>query len=149
MELGAYAQQLCLMPDTPGRKDVLLSIRDRLPGLNRHEQSAVMLAMLISAQVIEGPRSEMAARLEQQHGSALSAEARRQLKELRRDLAGEDPYVAAEDPVSIYDLCCTAFEPLDEDEPIVRSGPKIGRNDPCWCGSGKKYKKCHLDADEG
>ncbi|HUF05985.1 MAG TPA: preprotein translocase subunit SecA [Candidatus Binatia bacterium] len=25
----------------------------------------------------------------------------------------------------------------------ARSGPKIGRNDPCWCGSGKKFKKCH------
>lgn len=25
--------------------------------------------------------------------------------------------------------------------------PKIGRNDPCWCGSGVKYKKCHLDFD--
>lgn len=25
---------------------------------------------------------------------------------------------------------------------------KIGRNDPCWCGSGKKYKQCHLVADE-
>ena len=25
---------------------------------------------------------------------------------------------------------------------------KIGRNDPCHCGSGKKYKKCHLDADQ-
>jgi len=25
----------------------------------------------------------------------------------------------------------------------VRSEPKIGRNDPCPCGSGKKYKKCH------
>jgi preprotein translocase subunit SecA len=25
---------------------------------------------------------------------------------------------------------------LDENE-------KIGRNDPCWCGSGKKFKKCH------
>ncbi len=23
-----------------------------------------------------------------------------------------------------------------------------GRNDVCWCGSGKKYKRCHLDADE-
>ena len=23
----------------------------------------------------------------------------------------------------------------------------LGRNDPCWCGSGKKYKKCHLDSD--
>ena len=25
---------------------------------------------------------------------------------------------------------------------------KIGRNDPCWCGSGKKYKDCHLALDE-
>ena len=23
-----------------------------------------------------------------------------------------------------------------------------GRNDECWCGSGRKYKKCHLDFDE-
>jgi preprotein translocase subunit SecA len=25
----------------------------------------------------------------------------------------------------------------------ARSGPKVGRNDPCWCGSGKKFKRCH------
>jgi preprotein translocase subunit SecA len=25
--------------------------------------------------------------------------------------------------------------------------PKIGRNDPCWCGSGKKYKQCHMRLD--
>ncbi|MFO8102038.1 MAG: SEC-C metal-binding domain-containing protein [Dehalococcoidia bacterium] len=24
----------------------------------------------------------------------------------------------------------------------------LGRNDPCWCGSGKKYKKCHFEADQ-
>lgn len=24
----------------------------------------------------------------------------------------------------------------------IRKGPKVGRNDPCTCGSGKKYKKC-------
>lgn len=24
----------------------------------------------------------------------------------------------------------------------------LGRNEPCWCGSGKKYKKCHADFDE-
>lgn len=24
---------------------------------------------------------------------------------------------------------------------------KVGRNDLCWCGSGKKYKKCHLERD--
>jgi len=27
--------------------------------------------------------------------------------------------------------------------PVERSVPKVGRNDPCPCGSGKKYKKCH------
>ena len=31
-------------------------------------------------------------------------------------------------------------------EQFVRSAPKIGRNDPCPCGSGKKHKKCCLAA---
>lgn len=28
------------------------------------------------------------------------------------------------------------------EKPMVRESPKVGRNDPCPCGSGKKYKKC-------
>jgi preprotein translocase subunit SecA len=28
-------------------------------------------------------------------------------------------------------------------ETVVRAEKKVGRNDPCPCGSGKKYKKCH------
>jgi SEC-C motif-containing protein len=28
-------------------------------------------------------------------------------------------------------------------KPVRNEGPKVGRNDPCPCGSGKKYKKCH------
>ncbi len=35
-----------------------------------------------------------------------------------------------------------ADEPVKKPEPI-RVGEKIGRNDPCPCGSGKKYKNCH------
>jgi preprotein translocase subunit SecA len=31
----------------------------------------------------------------------------------------------------------------------LRVGDKLGRNDQCWCGSGKKYKHCHLRAEEG
>jgi preprotein translocase subunit SecA len=36
-------------------------------------------------------------------------------------------------------------------QPVRRDGPKIGRNDPCPCGSGQKFKKCHGAAleDEG
>lgn len=35
--------------------------------------------------------------------------------------------------------------PESMSETVKREGEKIGRNDPCPCGSGKKYKKCHLN----
>jgi len=64
-------------------------------------------------------------------------------------------------PITVYDICAGEAEwedgedDEDEDEaddfmipePIHRTA-KPGRNDPCWCNSGKKYKKCHLEADE-
>ena len=40
--------------------------------------------------------------------------------------------------------------PSDADDVISqvrRSGPKVGRNDPCPCGSGKKFKACHGKID--
>jgi preprotein translocase subunit SecA len=39
----------------------------------------------------------------------------------------------------------TPSEP-EKVETVKRDGDKIGRNDPCPCGSGKKYKKCHGQA---
>jgi preprotein translocase subunit SecA len=35
------------------------------------------------------------------------------------------------------------FDPSQTKQEPVKVGPKIGRNDPCPCGSGKKYKACH------
>jgi uncharacterized protein YecA (UPF0149 family) len=32
--------------------------------------------------------------------------------------------------------------------PEPQAVPVLGRNDRCWCGSGKKYKSCHLAGDE-
>ncbi|MGC2375198.1 MAG: SEC-C metal-binding domain-containing protein [Solirubrobacteraceae bacterium] len=26
---------------------------------------------------------------------------------------------------------------------VIDSEHQVGRNDPCWCGSGKKFKRCH------
>ena len=69
--------------------------------------------------------------------------------------------VAAADEVSWWQLFSKPAEPYDDewetDAPStlptipvprgsavpIRNLPKIGRNDPCPCGSGKKYKKCH------
>ena len=33
--------------------------------------------------------------------------------------------------------------PIVVEQRVVSEDEQIGRNDPCWCGSGKKYKKCH------
>jgi uncharacterized protein YecA (UPF0149 family) len=42
---------------------------------------------------------------------------------------------------------CQSFNDIENQEevpqkPVVRDTVKVGRNDPCPCGSGKKYKKC-------
>ncbi|MNU08201.1 preprotein translocase subunit SecA [compost metagenome] len=47
----------------------------------------------------------------------------------------EEPEVA-EEQGDVAVATATAVAP-------VRSEPKVGRNDPCPCGSGKKYKHCH------
>jgi len=39
------------------------------------------------------------------------------------------------------DVVSEAAEAIEKSKP-VRTGPKVGRNDPCPCGSGKKYKQC-------
>jgi preprotein translocase subunit SecA len=36
-----------------------------------------------------------------------------------------------------------AREPARQQQPYRREGRKIGRNEPCWCSSGKKFKHCH------
>ena len=40
-------------------------------------------------------------------------------------------------------LASAAADPPPAAAPFVRAGGKVGRNDPCPCGSGKKYKHCH------
>jgi preprotein translocase subunit SecA len=42
-----------------------------------------------------------------------------------------------------------ASQTQEKIEPIRNQGPRVGRNDPCPCGSGKKYKNCHMRSDQG
>jgi preprotein translocase subunit SecA len=64
-------------------------------------------------------------------------------------------YTYQEDPVQGFDAAAQAEgdpEPVEERGPpvavveqrVLTEDQKIGRNDPCPCGSGKKYKHCHL-----
>jgi hypothetical protein len=45
--------------------------------------------------------------------------------------------------VEAFDAAVSGRRPGQTIKPVVREEPKIGRNDPCPCGSGKKYKRCH------
>ena len=42
----------------------------------------------------------------------------------------------------------SSYEDVKDTTPLPVAKPKAGRNDPCPCGSGKKYKKCCLNRDE-
>ena len=56
-------------------------------------------------------------------------------------VAGPGAAVTAATPVGGGGGAVITTQPQQQ---IVRSEEqKLGRNDPCWCGSGKKYKKCH------
>jgi preprotein translocase subunit SecA len=62
---------------------------------------------------------------------------------------GVDVAAQRRDPRKIKEERKDIFESGDSEreerksEPVRRSMPKVGRNDPCPCGSGKKYKSCH------
>jgi len=148
LDLAALAQQLCLMPEVPGRSQVLLSLADNIAEFDKDERDLVIFSMLTSAHVMHGGTSQAAAAIETQYGALLSREARKELKSLRAEIEeARQEIVEAEEP-SLYDVCLEGFDMVD-DETFERAEPKRGRNEPCWCGSGKKYKKCHLDSDEG
>ena len=61
----------------------------------------------------------------------------------RRKVAEIEELVGAvQDNMRLADYNGNTFSALPPARPEVRTAPKIGRNDPCPCGSGLKYKKC-------
>src|SRR5262245_29816060 len=56
--------------------------------------------------------------------------------------AGADLIAAAGVADSAFGSATALAEPAPQRQ-VVNAHPDIGRNDPCWCGSGKKFKRCH------
>jgi preprotein translocase subunit SecA len=71
----------------------------------------------------------------------IEQEAERRVEHARAQHA-EFATAVSEEPIDVETL--TLPEPEEaKPQPFKRFGDKIGRNDPCPCGSGKKYKQCH------
>lgn len=67
-----------------------------------------------------------------------------ELRKLQRDLDAALPRAESAEE-AIDDLVATVLDLADITRPNrpARRAPKLGRNEPCWCGSGRKYKRCH------
>jgi hypothetical protein len=119
-----------------------------------------------AAHLLFGPADDAgrAARVERRFAHNWNAETRALVREIgKMGFAQLDSYWAAQDArrPTVHEICAGRAGWFDdseedgEDEEIPGSALEAeirlrttGRNDPCWCGSGKKYKKCHLDEDE-
>jgi preprotein translocase subunit SecA len=84
----------------------------------------VFRMQLVEEKQVRGVFSSLPQKTEHKEFTGLSKEAVRQRMEAQGASEAAEPAVA------------------EESEPVRREGPKVGRNDPCPCGSGKKYKKC-------
>jgi preprotein translocase subunit SecA len=86
----------------------------------------------------EPPQGDALAAIEAIDGASGSQAGRRAAAELaakaRRGGERNLSYQGAHDPTAGGDFIV---------DTVKGGGPKVGRNDPCHCGSGKKYKKCH------
>ena len=159
------------LADLPGKRDFLLSLLDGLASFPKSERQELFTAVAMGLAHAEGAKGrELAWSLLSRHSAELPKRMREELRDVfeiqqefdRTALSDEGP------EATIYDLCSQTYSGDEEDEedeededdededeheedfipaPIRRSVTP-GRNDPCWCGSGKKYKKCHLESDE-
>jgi len=79
--------------------------------------------------------------LKQRHRALFLREA--ETEEREREVAAREKNVAA-----LEQNLAGQLQGSGSRQSTPRSKPKLGRNDLCWCNSGKKYKNCHLDRDQ-
>ncbi len=73
----------------------------------------------------------------------IEEESERRLEQARAQHAEFAAAAAAQAEAEGGDTMVLAEPEEPKSQPFKRFGDKIGRNDPCPCGSGKKYKQCH------
>ena len=91
---------------------------------------------------LEAKRREMEAQAAAEHKVILKTEEDRRPKPSAVELGLKREQVAK--PVEF-----SGDGTVSTNKTVVNKKKKPGPNDPCWCGSGKKYKKCHKPIDEG
>jgi hypothetical protein len=150
--------------DLLGDPEVLLTVLDELlDEHDRHDGERVAALAALGARLVtaagRSPRAAVAgfvaATAAERDGRVLDAESH-----LRAGSAAAEGWWLVEDRLAAYEsdrgdaaAALGRWQSVEarEDGPdvaavrpfAVAAGPEPGRNDPCWCGSGRKYKQCH------
>jgi hypothetical protein len=161
---GMVAEQLFLLPKTEGTRPAILALLADFDAIAPNPDAAYLLLTVATLAALRGSARDSLSILEK-HRRKLDRDGRRWLDDA---LDAEEAFVpnliaigvgdATVEDVAIdrlfmddddeeYDDGDDDYEDDVFEEPAV-AAPKPGRNDPCWCGSGRKYKKCHLTEDE-
>jgi preprotein translocase subunit SecA len=131
IHLRGYAQK---NPKQEYKREAFEMFSVMLDEIKHDVISIVSRAQLRSEQDVEAMEEQRSATMKMQfrHAEAQSA-----IANAPAPAGASLPPMAAAPPGGLSEQ---AAEPL---QPFVRSEAKIGRNEPCPCGSGKKYKRCH------
>jgi hypothetical protein len=159
-ERMAVLERLLLHPGLDASGELLARLSEDLDCIPTPDFGA-FLPTLVGAMIAARGRAgvEPARAVMRRHSARLPRKSRRECEDLIEiGASGPPPPLPAQpSPWTVYDICAGKAVWADEEEeeedfavppePVQRRQTP-GRNDPCWCGSGKKYKKCHLDSDE-
>jgi len=136
IHLRAYAQK---NPKQEYKREAFELFGSLLERIKRDTVSLLSrLQVRTEAEIEEQERErerQLARRLQMQHASPLSV-----ISGEAAPVGPEAAAAAAGAPAAGGPLAAPAHQPA---APQVRDGRKVGRNEPCPCGSGKKYKHCH------
>ncbi len=166
------AEQLGLMRGVEGAPAALLALMQDF-AQRAHERDAPYLLAASAAAFIALGHPARSKQLFAQYERSLDKEGRRWLRESEEpdgsfvsqiagaklpeldiiDVCVGQSLMDDDDEEDLDDVDDDLWDDDEDDEELLEeeaaSPPvKPGRNDPCWCGSGRKYKKCHLAADE-
>ena len=159
------------MPEAPGKREVLLALLENFQAVREAERADTFLVIATGLLSVLGKAAPSLIRdALEKNGRVLPIETRGSALDLLKAYASDPSLFAIlpDEPVpNVYDICCAdrlaayaededgAGADQDETEEehegaALHAGPSgmPGRNDPCWCGSGRKYKRCHLAADK-
>jgi preprotein translocase subunit SecA len=116
---------------------------------NEYKKEAFNLFLTMMAKVSSTVLTRLfeARRQRREELAAAEAELARRYQEELDHTVARHPSAEGEDPAELLaqlqKAVETAMTPQQRPQPKRKEAPKIGRNDLCPCGSGKKFKKCH------